>query len=78
MTAAAISRRPGVLVGRLHLRRYDTLAHIRTHRGWLGYLRPHGVNAQVVADPAGRPLWISPTLPDRAYELSTARAQRQS
>lgn len=35
--------------------------------------RRHGVNVQVVTDPAGQLLWISPALPGRAHDLSAAR-----
>ncbi|GHB88031.1 IS5 family transposase [Streptomyces umbrinus] len=38
--------------------------------------RRHGVNVQVVTDPEGRLLWISPALLDRAHDLSAARAHR--
>ncbi|MFE6462500.1 transposase family protein [Streptomyces cinereoruber] len=38
--------------------------------------RRHGVNVQVVADPAGRLLWISPALPGRTHDLTAARAHR--
>ena len=38
--------------------------------------RRHGVNVQVVTDPAGRLLWISPALPGRAHDLTAARAHR--
>lgn len=38
--------------------------------------RRHGVNVQVVTDPEGRLLWISPALPGRAHDLSAARAHR--
>jgi transposase len=38
--------------------------------------RPHGVNVQVVTDPAGRLLWLSPALPGRAHDLSAARTHR--
>jgi hypothetical protein len=34
------------------------------------------VNVQVVTDPVGRLLWISPTLPGRAHDLTAARAHR--
>jgi hypothetical protein len=36
----------------------------------------HGVNVQVVTDPEGRLLWISPALPGRAHDLTAARAHR--
>jgi hypothetical protein len=38
--------------------------------------RRHGANVQVVTDPAGRLLWISPALPGRAHDLPAARAHR--
>ena len=37
--------------------------------------RRHGVNVQVVTDPAGR-LLISPALPGRAHDLTAARIRR--
>ncbi|MFJ1733277.1 transposase family protein [Streptomyces sp. NPDC088254] len=38
--------------------------------------RRHGVNVQVVADPAGNLLWISPVLPGRTHDLTAARTHR--
>ncbi|GGW04701.1 MULTISPECIES: transposase family protein [Streptomyces] len=38
--------------------------------------RCHGVNVQVVADPAGKLLWISPALPGRPHDLTAARTHR--
>ncbi|QTE01446.1 Transposase DDE domain protein [Streptomyces cyanogenus] len=38
--------------------------------------RRHGVNVQVVTDPVGHLLWISPTLPGRTHDLTAARAHR--
>ncbi|MDX3533567.1 transposase [Streptomyces sp. MB09-01] len=38
--------------------------------------RRHGVNVQVVADPAGALLWISPALPGRTHDLTAARTHR--
>ncbi|NEA49883.1 transposase family protein, partial [Streptomyces sp. SID10815] len=35
--------------------------------------RRHGVNVQVVTDPAGEVLWISPALPGRTHDLTAAR-----
>ncbi len=35
--------------------------------------RRHGVNVQVVTDPAGQLLWTSPVLPGRAHDLTLAR-----
>ncbi|MGW7308417.1 transposase family protein [Streptomyces sp. NPDC054835] len=36
----------------------------------------HGVNLQVVADPTGKLLWISPALPGRTHDLTAARTHR--
>lgn len=36
----------------------------------------HGVNVQVVTDPMGRFLWLSPTLPGRTHDLTAARTHR--
>ncbi|WP_406511112.1 transposase [Streptomyces sp. NBC_00161] len=38
--------------------------------------RRHGVNVQVVADPSGKLLWISPALPGRTHDLTAARIHR--
>jgi hypothetical protein len=38
--------------------------------------RRHGVNVQVVTDPGGRLLWISPALPGRTHDLTAARTRR--
>jgi hypothetical protein len=38
--------------------------------------RRHGVNVQVVTDPEGRLLWISPALPGRAHDLTAACTHR--
>ena len=32
----------------------------------------HGVNVQVIADPAGRPVWISPPLPGARHDMGAA------
>lgn len=34
----------------------------------------HGVNVQVLADPAGRLIWTSVALPGAAHDLTAARA----
>ncbi|GIM92437.1 transposase family protein [Paractinoplanes toevensis] len=39
-----------------------------------GKHRRHGVNVQVIADPAGRLVWASAALPGSAHDLSAARA----
>lgn len=33
----------------------------------------HGVNVQVIGDPAGRPVWISPALPGARHDMGAAR-----
>ncbi len=38
--------------------------------------RRHGVNVQVVTDPVGQVLWISPALPGRCHDLTAARTHR--
>lgn len=38
--------------------------------------RRYGVNVQVVTDPEGQLLWISPALPGRAHDLTAARTHR--
>ncbi|WP_406476315.1 transposase family protein [Streptomyces sp. NBC_01615] len=38
--------------------------------------RRHGVNVQVVTDPTGHVLWISPALPGRCPDLTAARTHR--
>ncbi|WP_327686465.1 transposase family protein [Streptomyces sp. NBC_00467] len=38
--------------------------------------RRHGVNMQVVTDPDGRLLWLSPALPGRSHDLTAARTHR--
>ncbi|MEU7067871.1 transposase family protein [Streptomyces sp. NPDC046161] len=38
--------------------------------------RRHGVNVQVVTDPYGRLLWLSPALPGRTHDLTAARSHR--
>src|SRR3954447_14884415 len=38
--------------------------------------RRHGVNVQVVTDPDGRLLWLSPALPGRTHDLTAARTHR--
>ncbi|MEU7906394.1 transposase family protein [Actinoplanes sp. NPDC049118] len=38
-----------------------------------GKHRRHGMNVQVIADPAGRLVWASPALPGAAHDLTAAR-----
>lgn len=51
----------------------------RVGDSWADYShkhRRHGVNVQVVTDPDGRLLWISPALPGRTHDLTAARTHR--
>ncbi|MFB4420580.1 transposase family protein [Streptomyces sp. QL37] len=36
----------------------------------------HGVNVQVVTDPVGKILWLSPALPGRTHDLTAARTHK--
>ncbi|MFD5514632.1 transposase family protein [Streptomyces sp. NPDC127066] len=38
-----------------------------------GKHKKHGMNVQVIADPFGRLLWVSPTLPGAAHDIKAAR-----
>ena len=38
-----------------------------------GKHKAHGVNVQVIADPAGRLIWVSPALPGARHDLGAAR-----
>ena len=38
--------------------------------------RRHGVTVQVVTEPAGKVLWISPALPGRTHDLTAARTHK--
>ncbi|MER5891359.1 transposase family protein, partial [Streptomyces sp. NPDC001941] len=44
-----------------------------TRADYSGRHRRHGVNLQVVTDPAGRIVWISRVLPGRTHDLTAAR-----
>jgi DDE superfamily endonuclease/Helix-turn-helix of DDE superfamily endonuclease len=53
--------------------RTDRLTGPQDRRHYSGKHRCHGVNAQVIADPAGRLTWISPALPGATHDLTAAR-----
>jgi hypothetical protein len=38
-----------------------------------GKHKVHGVNVQVIADPAGRLIWVSPALPGARHDIAAAR-----
>jgi DDE superfamily endonuclease len=50
---------------------------IRGHKDrphYSGKHKRHGVNVQVIADPHGRLVWLSPALPGATHDLTAARA----
>src|SRR3954464_9692098 len=48
-----------------------TAGHDRPY--YSGTHQAHGVNAQVLADPAGRLVWASPALPGSRHDIAAAR-----
>lgn len=50
----------------------DRLADERPY--YSGKHKRHGMNAQVLADPAGRLVWASPALPGATHDLTAARS----
>jgi hypothetical protein len=51
----------------------DRLGGTADRRYYAGKHRRHGVNVQVIADCAGRLIWISPALPGSTHDLTAAR-----
>jgi hypothetical protein len=51
----------------------DRLCGTADRRHYAGKHRRHGVNAQVIADCAGRLIWVSPALPGSTHDLTAAR-----
>ena len=49
------------------------MASGRDRAFYSGKHKCHGVNVQVIADPAGRPVWISPALPGARHDMGAAR-----
>ena len=45
----------------------------RDRRFYSGKHKCHGLNVQVIADPAGRLIWISPVLPGARHDMGAAR-----
>jgi hypothetical protein len=52
----------------------DRLSGSANRRYYSGKHRRHGVNAQVIADPHGRLMWVSPALPGSVHDLTAARS----
>lgn len=51
----------------------DRVHHQRPY--YSGKHKRHGVNVQLLADPAGRLIWASPALPGSTHDLTAARRQ---
>jgi DDE superfamily endonuclease/Helix-turn-helix of DDE superfamily endonuclease len=49
------------------------MASGRDRAFYSGKHKCHGVNVQVIADPVGRPVWISPALPGARHDMGAAR-----
>lgn len=45
---------------------------------YFGKHKKHGVNVQVISDPAGRLLWASPALPGAVHDIKAARSTASS
>jgi len=54
----------------------DRLGGSADRRHFSGKHRRHGVNAQVIGDPHGRLMWVSPALPGSVHDLKAARTHR--
>jgi hypothetical protein len=53
--------------------RNDRLGGTANRRYYAGKPRHHAINAQVIADCAGRLKWVSPALPGSTHDLTAAR-----
>jgi hypothetical protein len=53
--------------------RSDRLGGTADRRYYAGKHRHHGVNIQIIADCAGRLIWLSPALPGCTHDLTAAR-----
>lgn len=49
------------------------MASGRDRAFYSGKHKCHGLNVQVIADPVGRPVWISPALPGSRHDMGAAR-----
>lgn len=67
-TAMRTAGRKAYLIVDGTLVRIDQVAANRPY--YSGKHKCHGVNLQVLADPAGRPIWVSPGLPGSVHDLT--------
>jgi hypothetical protein len=73
--AIEVARRKAFVILDGTLLRIDRVAMAsgRDRAFYSGKHKCHGVNVQVIADPAGRLVWISPVLPGARHDLGAAR-----
>ncbi len=75
--AIAVARRKAFVILDGTLLRIDragmTGGHDRPY--YSGKHKAHGLNVQVIADPAGRLVWVSPALPGSRHDIAAARAR---
>ncbi|ROP38969.1 transposase family protein [Saccharothrix texasensis] len=69
--AVHVAARKAYLILDGTLLRIDRIAADRPY--YSGKHKRHGMNVQVLADPAGRLLWTSPALPGAVHDLTAAR-----
>lgn len=74
-TAIEVAQRKAYVVLDGTLLRIDRVGMAGGHDRpyYSGKHKCHGVNVQVLADPAGRLIWISPTLPGARHDMGAAR-----
>jgi hypothetical protein len=73
--AIEVARRKAFVILDGTLLRIDRvgMASGRDRPYYSGKHKAHGVNVQVIADPAGRLVWISPALPGARHDMGAAR-----
>ncbi len=73
--AIEVARRKAFVILDGTLLRIDRVAMAsgRDRAFYSGKHKCHGVNVQVIADPAGRLVWISPALPGARHDMGAAR-----
>ncbi len=73
--AIAVAQRKAFVILDGTLLRIDRvgMASGRDRAFYSGKHKCHGVNVQVIADPVGRPVWLSPALPGARHDMGAAR-----
>jgi hypothetical protein len=73
--AIEVARRKAFVIGDGTLLRIDRVAMAsgRDRAFYPGKHKAHGLNVQVIADPIGRLVWISPALPGARHDTGAAR-----